>query len=365
MRIAIDAGKALAPRDGIGRYARELLHALAALDHDDEIELFGLPDRLDEQDARRQLGGLPKRFRLRDPATVSWQAIDVLHATTWDVPAGYHGPLLFTCYDLTFLSHPASHTLGNKVHCLTGLLRARLAEATFLAISRATAEDLHQQLGVPEEGIHVVYPAPPSHLQPIETAEARRRLQESHGVDGAPILTVGTLEPRKNLPRLLEAYAGLDAGLRQAHPLVIAGGGGWKNREILDRCGEIDQVHLTGHVADSELAVLYSAAEIFAYPSLAEGFGLPVVEAMTCGAPVLTSTTPALREVAGDAAKRVDPLDVTAIREGLAELLTSPTERERLRALGHARAERFSWNEAARKTRDLYRLLVPSASSEA
>ncbi len=361
MRIAIDASKALSPRDGIGRYTRELLQALAALGTDDEIELFGLSPELDADTARDRLGGLPPYFRLSGSGLVNGDRVDLVHVTTWNIPPGYGGPLLFTCYDLTFLTHATSHTLENKVHCLTGLLRARLADATFLAISRATADELQHHLRVPAERVHVIYPAPPTELRPLDRSATRRQVQETHAVDGAPILTVGTLEPRKNLTRLLDAYAGLDADLRQAHPLLVAGGGGWKNRQTLDRCAEIEGVHLLGHVADPELARLYSAATVFAYPSLAEGFGLPIVEAMACGAPVLTSTTPALSEVAGDAARLVGPLDVADIRQGLTSLLRDAAERERLRTRGRARAAEFSWAETARQTHELYRQTVSTA----
>lgn len=360
MRIALDASKALAPRDGIGRVTHELLGALAALDRDDELVLFGLPPGLDEASGRERLGGLPERFRLCPGPLRDDAAVDLLHATTWEVPPHPPCPLLLTCYDLTFSTHPASHTLANKVHCWTGVLRARLHDADFLAISRATADDLRRHLQVPDERLHVVYPAPPASLEPRDPAAARRQIQETYGTGGAPILTVGTLEPRKNLARLLDAYTGLDDGLRAAHPLLIAGGGGWKNRALLERCAEIPGVHLLGFVDDAGLARLYSAAHVFAYPSLAEGFGLPVVEAMRCGAPVLTSDVPALSEVAGGAAHLVDPLDPAAIRAALAVLLTDGAERRRLRELGRVRAAKFSWARAARETSDLYHLLVPS-----
>ncbi len=361
MRIGFDAGKAVRPRDGIGRYARELLRALLALDERPELELFALPAELDEPRVRSLLGELPGDVGLHR----GWPTddpVDVFHATTWAVPPGgprgFSGPLVFTCYDLTFLSHPECHTLDNRLSCLAGLLRAQLADASFIAISEATADELRRHLGVTDDRLHVIYPAPASGLRPLERADARRRLGDRFGVAGKPVVAVGTLEPRKNLGRLLEAWAGLDEALRRAHPLLLAGGGGWKNDALLERAGELEGVRLLGAVDDEDLGVLYSAARVFAYPSLAEGFGLPVLEAMACGAPVLTSNVSALPEVAGGAARLVDPLDVEAIRRALEALLTRRDERHRLRALGRERAARFSWAETARRTLEVYRTLT-------
>lgn len=362
MRLGFDAGKALAPRDGIGRYARELLRALAGLDAGLEFELFGLPREAGEGAARELLGGKP-------PAGVhsGWRvepgAVDVFHSTAWNVPATPAVPTLFTCHDLTFLTHPACHTLDNRVHCLGGLLRANLDGARFLAVSRATAGSLRRELGIEADRIAVVHHAPSPDLRPLPREEARRRLGERWGIGGAPVLAVGTLEPRKNLARLLDAYAGLDAGLRRAHPLIVAGGGGWKNASLLARLGDLETARRLDPQGDADLSLLYSAAAVFAYPSLAEGFGLPVVEAMACGAPVVTSNVSSLPEVAGDASRLVDPLDVADIRRALDELLRDPGERRRLRDLGRLRAQSFSWTETARRTLALYRRLSPGAAS--
>ncbi len=376
MRIGIDAGKALKARDGIGRHSRELLRALVALDAGIELELFGLPPGSGRAEVRDQLWGSGRPYdgspvAGREPAFAirsGWQvepdSVDLFHATAWKIPPGFAGPLVFTCYDLTFLTHPGCHILDNKVLCLTGVLRANLAGAGFIAISEATASGLRRHFGIEESRISVIYPAQASHLRPIAKREAGCRLRERFGVDGAPVLSVGTLEPRKNLERLLAAYAGLDENLRRRHPLLVTGGGGWKNDRILSLVGELETAHLLGPVDDTDLAVLYSAAAVFAYPSLAEGFGLPVLEAMACGAPVVTSNLSSLPEVAGDAARLVDPYDVEAIRFGLDHLLRDPDECKRLSALGSDRAASFSWQTTARRTVDLYRGLVAAGSED-
>ncbi len=361
MRIGFDASKALAPRDGIGRYARELLRALVELDAGVELELFGLA-AVGEAEAREQLGLPSARLGVHRGWLMPDQ-IDVFHSTAWHVPPGCAAPIVFTCHDLTFLTHPACHTLDNKVHCLSGLLRANLAGAHFLAVSQATADSLDQQLGIGADRVEVIHHAPSPNLRPLPRKQARRHLHERFGIDGAPVLAVATLEPRKNLVRLIDAYADLDADLRQAHPLVIAGGGGWKNEDLIARCAEIGTAHRLDPEGDDDLSLLYSAAAVFAYPSLAEGFGLPVVEAMACGAPVITSNLSSLPEVAGDAAWLIDPHDTADIREALDELLASPEHRRRLRALGRKRAASFSWAETARRTLALYRRLIGAQAS--
>lgn len=363
MRIGLDVSKALQPRDGIGRYTRELLRALAteATETGDEILLWGVPETVEATTLRRHLGDLPASCLPFPPDFLPQGTVDVFHATAWSTPPGLTCPVILTCYDLTFLSHPDHHTLENKIYCLTGVLRARLVDATFLAISQATATALSQDLAVPPERIEIVYPAPTPDLEPVPREAARDHVRQRFDVPGGFVLAVGTLEPRKNLERLVAAHAALDAELRKAHPLVIAGGGGWKNEQLLERCRELDEVHLLGQVDDSDLAALYSAADVFAYPSLAEGFGLPIVEAMRCGAPVLTSDISALSEVAGNAARLVDPHDVTAIREALEEMLQDPEACDRLRDLGRQRAAEFSWKESARQTWKLYRRLAVSS----
>ncbi len=373
MRIGLDVSKALTPRDGIGRYTRELLQALLDLEQtsapEHVLELYGFTAD-DNFDRIRDELSLSPRHRMHRGWPQPDHQLDVFHATTWTVPphplgADNSARLLFTCYDLTFLSHPEHHTLDNKIHCLTGLLRANLRDAAFVAISQSTSHALQHHLGIAPERIQLIYPAASPAIAPLPRDEARHRLRQQFGIEDPPIVTVGTLEPRKNLSRLLDAYGGLDASLRMAHPLLVVGGGGWKNQAILERCRELATVHLLGQLEDEELSVLYSAAEVFAYPSLAEGFGLPVVEAMRCGAPVLTSNVSSLPEIAGDAALLIDPTNTVALREGLRELLENDDRRQRLRDLGPACAATFSWAETARQTLDLYRRLIADAPSAA
>lgn len=245
---------------------------------------------------------------------------------------------------------------------MTITLEALLAKATFVAISHATAQELRDRLGVPMEKIEVIYPAASPVFQPMPDDVARRHLEERFGLGDGFILTVGTLEPRKNHRRLLEAWARLPQPLRRAYPLVVVGGKGWKTAALPREFANRADCHLLGEVTENDLIALYNRATVFAYPSLVEGFGLPIVEAMACGAPVLTSNRSSLLEVGGDAARLVEPEDVDAIGAALEELLGSEGLRHRLSERGRQRAKSFSWLQNAQQTLALYHRLQPHSS---
>jgi len=189
---------------------------------------------------------------------------------------------------------------------------------------------------------------------PARLAEVRRR----DGLRGPYILFVGNLEPRKNLVRLIEAFGRLKARHTLPHQLIVAGKRGWLYRSIfeaVERLGLRDDVIFTGYVPAEDLPALYAMADLFAFPSLYEGFGLPVLEAMACGTPVLTARTGSLPEVAGEAAWYVDPLDVEALADGMARILTDPGTRADLVDRGLLQAKRFTWAKTAAATLDIYR----------
>jgi len=377
VRVGIDVSKARPPRDGIGVATFELLRALAAAERQApgtvELHLYPLLHPLDGDALAAELGGWPRGWRFRAGADPAADELDLFHATAWYPPPTFRGPLLFTCYDLTFLSHPECHTVANRVHCLEGILRAHLQGAAWTAISHATAAEMARWLSVDASSVTVIHPAAAERFRRLPEGDAERWVAERFGVDGSYLLAVGTREPRKNLPRLIAAHRRLPAELRRTHPLLVAGGAGWG--DDVASSPEVDGVRFLDRVGDDDLVALYNGATLFAYPSLAEGFGLPVLEAMACGAPVLTSNVSATAEVAGTApgtaagtapgtatgtasgtaARTVDPADEAALARVLRELLEDPEERARLRRLGLERAAAFSWAETARHTLDLYR----------
>jgi glycosyltransferase involved in cell wall biosynthesis len=286
--------------------------------------------------------------------------VDLVHSTTFCVPSFRLRPkrLVVTIYDLSFITHPELHLPANVAHCLAGTRLAIEQADAIIAISEHTRRDLLERLDAPAERITVT---PLAHDPDFARVVDPRRLDAARKRYALPeqfVLFLGALEPRKNLLRLLDAYAALPAGLRHDVGLVVAGMSGWLNDPIRERVAELGldkSVHFPGYVDAGDLSALYSLATALAYPSLYEGFGLPVLEAMACGTPVLTSNVSSLPEVAGDAAMLVDPADVESIAAGLRELLESASRRSALAARGMARAAAFSWDRCARQTLEVYR----------
>jgi alpha-1,3-rhamnosyl/mannosyltransferase len=243
-------------------------------------------------------------------------------------------------HDLAVLRHPEWFNRWTRTYSRVAVPRVVSAAQRVIAVSEFTRRELVDLLGVPEAKIRVV----PNGIEEVFTPEGPRR-------DGDYALAVGTLEPRKNLPRLVEAFARLSAEVRQDRLLVLVGALGWDTSETVDTLRRHSAlVRELGHVDDDELRALYRGAELFAYPSLYEGFGLPVLEAMASGTPVLTSRTSSLPEVAGDAAVYVDPRDIDSIASGLGEALTDPDRLATLTAKGIERARLFSWDRTAAET---------------
>ncbi|RME69436.1 MAG: glycosyltransferase family 1 protein, partial [Chloroflexi bacterium] len=227
-----------------------------------------------------------------------------------------------------------------------------------IAVSEATRQDLIELYGTPAEKISVLYHGVASHFRPQTDPACLHRLRQRYGLGERPfILSVGTIQPRKNFRRLIQAFARLDP----PYTLVIAGGRGWGESDIFAeavRLGLQDRVHFPGFIADDDLPALYSAAELFVYPSLYEGFGLPALEAMACGTPVVASNRSALPEVVGEAGLLVDPLDVGAIAGAMAQVLTTPELRQKLSEAGQRRAAQFTWDGVARQLLALYYTLL-------
>ncbi len=350
LRIAVDARVADEVPAGRGRYVRELLRALARLD---------TPHRYDLICRTPWDGGLDERFRwiavrAGDPrwllgAARAARRADVVWATSsYALCALVDRPSAATVFDLVAFDQAMRAPRGALAERLTLPLAARRARA-LLCISEATRGQLIARLPRAAGRAEVTpLAADPAfgHAQPGD-AEAPLR----HGIERPYVLSTATLEPRKNLPRLIEAFAALPTDVRDGHELVLVGARGWEEDETLAAVRRhAGLVRTLGYVDDPDLRALYRRATVFAYPSLGEGFGLPVLEAMTAGVPVLTSNRSSLPEVAGGAARLVDPEDTGAIRDGLAALLRDDAERDGRAAAGRERARGFSWDATARAT---------------
>jgi glycosyltransferase involved in cell wall biosynthesis len=287
--------------------------------------------------------------QLIQPARLS--QFDLYHALAFVAPLWLRRPLVVTIYDLSFVHYPDRLPRLRRwyLHALTRLSCRRARRV--IAISHSTAHDIGATFGIAPELIDV---APPGFAAETFQPLSPRSVAKFRQVQGLPErfwLFVGTLEPRKNLLMLLEAYAGLPASIRL--PLIIGGAKGWGYGpifEAVERLGLSGSVHFAGFIPSDELPFWYNSAEIFLYPSVFEGFGLPVLEAMACGVPVLVSNASSLPEVAGSAGLCLPPHDPAAWREALRRAAEDPQWRAAAREAGLAQAQRFTWVETAKQT---------------
>jgi glycosyltransferase involved in cell wall biosynthesis len=286
---------------------------------------------------------------------VLWQEkIELLHSLAFVTPLLSPCPSVITIYDLSFLTFPRGFR-GSKRLYLTLLTRPSARKARrVITISESTKRDTVRLLGVSSEKVDVVYCGVDRAFHPLpekEVASFRQKCSLPERI----ILFVGTIEPRKNVARLIEAYSRLRD--RQVK-LVIGGARGWLYEEVFARVEELDltdDVLFPGYISADELPLWYNAAELFVYPSLYEGFGLPPLEAMACGTPVITSNVSSLPEVVGEAGLTVDPTDSRGLAEAMNQVLGDRALRQSMRERGLTRAGRFSWAKAARETIAVYR----------
>jgi glycosyltransferase involved in cell wall biosynthesis len=286
--------------------------------------------------------------------------LDLLHSPDFIPPAFGCRRSVITIHDLNFLHYPQFLTAESHRYYNEQIEWAVQTADHILCDSQATKSDLTSLLGVPPDKVTVVYLAADSACRPLPDAESRR-IAARYGLEPGYLLFVGTLEPRKNLPGLLQAYRLLlDENVTTA-PLVLVGGKGWLYDEIFRRVEELhlaEQVRFFHGVSDVALVGLYNCASVLAMPSFYEGFGLPALEAMACGTPVVVAERASLPEVVGDAGLLVNPDSPGDIAQALARVLTEATLRDRMRERGLARAARFTWEESARRTLAVYRQVL-------
>ena len=305
----------------------------------------------------RQLSLLWQRLRLPLPVELVTGRVDLVHSPDFVLPPVAHAKTVLTIHDLSFMRYPECSSPPLLKYLLDAVPRSVARADCLLADSESTRQDLIELMHVPPERVFVVYAGVEDRFWATADTEQEAQTPARYGLDRPYILSVGTLQPRKNYPRLIRAYAQLRLEHHIPHQLVISGGRGWLYEEIdatIRELGLMDQVRLMGFVGDDDLPALYRGASVFAFPSLYEGFGIPMLEAMCCGTPVVTSTASSLPEVAGDAALTVNPHDVAAIAEALWRALDDETLRNELRQRGYERARCFTWAGAAQSLRDVY-----------
>jgi glycosyltransferase involved in cell wall biosynthesis len=367
VRIGIDATSIPPQPAGAGVYAIELVRALAERDRRDGYAVFtrgpwfdGMTDeRKNWRIERVSAGSRGKRAfweQAQLPGALERLGIDVLHSTHHTLPLRpMRARKVVTVHDVTFFRMPERYPPLRRAYMQTMTrLSARAAEHVVVP-SETIKRDVGNWLGIDASRVSVVYEAASEIYRPV-AHDSACAVARGYGIDGPYVLSVGSREPGKNRVRLVRALAALrDEGIDCA--LLVIGQGAWgyeQENDVVRELGMQDRVRFAGYAPIEDLPSLHSAAAAFAFPSLYEGFGLPVLEAMACGAPVLTSNLSATAEVAGDAALLVDPLSVEAIRDGLRALLTDEALRRKLAAAGLARSAGFSWRRAADETFTVY-----------
>ena len=287
--------------------------------------------------------------------------VDVFHSSDQFFYAPPGAASVITIYDLTTSVHPEWHVGANTaMHSAKERFAIEQADHV-IAISEATKRDAMRYLQIPEQRITVVYGAADERFKHYSAEQIKPTLERYQLQHGSYILSIGTVEPRKNYVRLIEAYAllrhKLQPNVAPVPPLIIAGGFGWLYEDILatpEKLGVGQHVRFLGKVPDADLVSLLNGATAFVYPSLYEGFGLPVLEALACGTPTIASNSTSLPEVMGDAGLYCDPYDAGSIAQRIAELLNNPAYAAQLGRAGLARAGVFSWQRAAQETLAVY-----------
>jgi glycosyltransferase involved in cell wall biosynthesis len=281
--------------------------------------------------------------------------LDVLHVS-YNAPLFTRCPLVVSVHDISYVHFPEFFTKRHLRLVSTYVPYSVKAARHVLTLSESAAQDIERVYGVPRNKISVVPLAARAPYTSMAEPTRVSHVRETFGLSEPYILAVGNLQPRKNLLRLVEAVAKLPAWASDLK-LALVGKAQWRELDIYRRVTELglkDRVVFTGYVSDEDLAHLYHGSHALVYPSLYEGFGLPILEAMACGTPVICSNTSSMPEVAGDAAIMVDPLNVGELADAIGSVVQSNSLREQLRHLGFARAASFSWLKTACQTLKVY-----------
>lgn len=287
------------------------------------------------------------------PLTAVRERVDLLHSMAFVTPWLHLKPTVVTVYDLSFLHYPERFPKAQQLYLSTQTQRSCQWARRIITISESGRADVHRFWKIPLEKIDVVYPGVEARFRPL-AAEEVSAFKAAQQLPERFILHVGTLQPRKNIATLIEAFAQLD--MADCH-LVLVGGKGWLYDEIFARVRELglqERVHFPGYVADEALPLWYNAADLCVLPSVYEGFGMPLVQAMACGTPVIASNVSAMPEAVGQAGLLFDPHDVQALTNGMATVLNNPEQAATMRTLGLKQAQKFSWAEAGRQTAAVY-----------
>jgi glycosyltransferase involved in cell wall biosynthesis len=367
LHIAIDAHSVGAQLGGNESYATNLIEALAEIDQVNSYTLYVTKQTAIDRFANRWPNfkvkrTLPHTPLVRIPLTLSKELrrhpVDVLHVQ-YTAPPFAPCPVVVTIHDLSFEHLPETFNRRSVAQLRFTVRRTVSKAARILTSSEFSRRDIVETYAINPDRIAVTALAAPTHFAPVENETELKEIRESYGIERDYILSLGSIQPRKNLVRLIEAYL----CLRRIRPesklpqLVLAGKRGWLDSETFraaDREGCGRDILFTGYVPERDLPALYSGAISFVYPSFFEGFGLPVVEAMQCGVPVIAGNQTSLPEVVDDAGLLFDPFDTKALRDALTRVIDDSELRKTLSEKGLRRAKNFSWRTTAQRTLRAY-----------
>jgi glycosyltransferase involved in cell wall biosynthesis len=371
MRIGLDGYPLSEPRTGVGHYTLELARALAVAHPGDQFELVS-PKPFAESVGERKLVSNLRFIKAKSswirghwwsvglPLYAKRAALDLFHGTNFELPLWNRRRTVLTIHDLSALRYPELHRPRMARRARVRLpLAAKLARA-IITPTEAVKFEVCDQFRLKPDKVSAIHEAPRSLFRPLhreETIEIRKRL----GIEDQFLLFVGTLEPRKNLLTLLKAFDQIFRHTSWRPQLVVAGGEGWLMDEtfsFMKESGINEHLRLVGYLNDDELRALYSSCKAFIYPSLYEGFGLPPLEAMACGAPVVASRIPALQETLRDAAILIEPVDIDGLAKAIIDILENEEGCRAMSSIGLKHVAQFSWEKAATLTYEVYKQVI-------
>src|SRR5438128_3803970 len=372
MRIGLDGFPLLVPRTGVGHYTFELARALALLAPSDQFELvapgpfpgsiiedirLACPDNLRAFTVEANSIRRRRWWAVGLPLYLRKASLDFFHGTNYEVPLWSKRRSVLTIHDLSILLHADTHRADLARRARRRLPLMTRSASRIITATECVRREISEHLHVKLDRVTVTPYAPRSGFQ-VVSAEQANHTKQRLGIEDEFILFVGTVEPRKNLLALVRAF---DQILRQRSrrpQLVVVGAEGWLTDELFAFIKESsisDRLRLTGYLDDDDLRALYSSCTVFVYPSIYEGFGLPPLEAMACGAPVIAGNIATFQETLGSAAELVEPNDVEALARSMVEILDDEDRRRTLSRRGLEQAAKFSWERTARLTLEVYR----------
>ncbi len=375
LRIAIDAHSVGAGLAGNESYATNLIEALAEIDQVNHYTLYVTKRQALERFTDRWQNfvvrqTVPHTPLIRIPLVLSKELrrnpVDVLHVQ-FTAPPLAPCKVVCTIHDLAFEHLPETFNRRSWMQLRMTVRHTARKATRIITDSEYSKRDISETYGIPAERITVTYLAAPAHFEPVSSERELQRVRQTYGLEGEYLLSVGSIQPRKNLTRLLAAYSRLQTKRpeRKLPKLVLVGKRAWlygQTLRAIEELGLSDSVILTGYVTESDLPALYSGALCFVYPSYFEGFGLPPLEAMKCGAAVIVGNRTSLPEVVGTAAVMVDPFDIDALAFAIEKLIDDSDFRCKLRVKGLEHSKKFTWHSTARQTLEVYRQAVSAST---